>query len=213
VASWFAEGRRSARIAKPNARGLRPALGLAAARADFARCCARIATTPGCTRRTPSTSTRLKYAHGLASTLHAGGVQVHEHSRARSIEPDGAGWIVRTDSAWSAAARLAVCCGGYIGDFCPRLGPREPSGGNLRHGDRAPGRSPRAGHADASRRVRHPLRVRLLPAVSPTPGCCGAGACRCGNLRRIVIAKLLLRDLLRVYPQLQGVPSRTPGAG
>ena len=41
----------------------------------------------------------LKYARGLARALAAGGIRVHEHSRATAIARDGEGWRVTTAAA------------------------------------------------------------------------------------------------------------------
>jgi gamma-glutamylputrescine oxidase len=63
----------------------------------------------------------LKYAHGLARALAAGGVRVHERSRATRIAPDGKGWRVSTANGAVKARDLVLCCGGYLGRLSPRL--------------------------------------------------------------------------------------------
>jgi glycine/D-amino acid oxidase-like deaminating enzyme len=63
----------------------------------------------------------LKYARGLARSLAAGGVRVHEHSRAIRIAPDGKGWRVTTARGEVRAREIVVCCGGYLGHLSPSL--------------------------------------------------------------------------------------------
>ncbi|XLZ71347.1 FAD-binding oxidoreductase [Massilia sp. SR12] len=68
----------------------------------------------------------LKYAQGLASALHAGGVRVHEGSRATAITPvtNGqapSGWRVSTAGGEVLCEEVVVCCGGYIERLYPAL--------------------------------------------------------------------------------------------
>jgi glycine/D-amino acid oxidase-like deaminating enzyme len=63
----------------------------------------------------------LKYARGLARALAGGGVQIHEHSRATRIAPDGKGWRVTTARGEVRARDIVVCCGGYLGRLSPQL--------------------------------------------------------------------------------------------
>ncbi|MTW13823.1 FAD-dependent oxidoreductase [Pseudoduganella eburnea] len=72
----------------------------------------------------------LKYAQGLAGALQAGGLRVHETSRATAIEAlvriaDGAGggarWRVATAGGEVVCDEVVVCCGGYIERLYPAL--------------------------------------------------------------------------------------------
>ncbi|SFG12005.1 gamma-glutamylputrescine oxidase [Duganella sp. CF458] len=64
----------------------------------------------------------LKYTQGLARALHAGGVRVHEASRASAIEArNGKGWRVATAGGEVLCDEVVVCCGGYIERLYPAL--------------------------------------------------------------------------------------------
>ena len=64
----------------------------------------------------------LKYAQGLARVLAEKGVRVHEQSRVTQIAPAGQGWRVSTAGGVVNAREVVVCCGGYIEKLYPRLG-------------------------------------------------------------------------------------------
>jgi len=72
----------------------------------------------------------LKYAQGLARALTAGGIRVHEASRAAAIDtlssaangPGGsARWRVATAGGEVLCDEVVVCCGGYIERLYPAL--------------------------------------------------------------------------------------------
>jgi len=63
----------------------------------------------------------LKYAQGIGRALSAGGVRLHEQTRATQIAREGAGWRVRTPQGEVRAQEVLVCCGGYIERLYPRL--------------------------------------------------------------------------------------------
>ncbi len=68
----------------------------------------------------------LKYAQGLARALHAGGIRVHEGSRATAIESrrraaGAQGWRVATSGGEVLCDEVVVCCGGYIERLYPAL--------------------------------------------------------------------------------------------
>ena len=56
----------------------------------------------------------LNYVTGLARAAAEQGVSVHEHSRVRRIERDGAGWCLRTEAGEVHAAIVVLACGGYL---------------------------------------------------------------------------------------------------
>lgn len=146
----------------------------------------------------------LKYARGLARALAAGGVCVHEHSRATRIVPDGKGWRVSTGGGEVRARDVVFCCGGYLGRLSPRLAGAmlpiatcvmvtEPLGERL-------GTALRTGAAVYDTRFAfdyyRPLAdTRLLWGGRIDVCERGAGE----------VARLLYGDMLRVYPQLAGV--------
>ncbi|WP_119718247.1 NAD(P)/FAD-dependent oxidoreductase [Cognatilysobacter tabacisoli] len=63
----------------------------------------------------------LKYAHGLASTLVGSGVRVHEGTPAVSLSPDGSGWRVRTPAGEVRARQVVLACGGYLAGLRRRV--------------------------------------------------------------------------------------------
>lgn len=145
----------------------------------------------------------LKYARGLARALADGGIRVHEHSRVAHIAPDGDGWRVATARGEVRAREVVLCCGGYLERLSPRLAGAmlpiatyvmvtEPLGARL---DGAM----RTGAAVYDTRFAfdyyRPLAdSRLLWGGRISVRDRGAGD----------VARLLYRDMLRVYPQLAG---------
>lgn len=146
----------------------------------------------------------LKYARGLARALAGGGVRIHEQSRATRIAADGAGWRVTTARGEVRAREVVVCCGGYLEKLLPRLAgamlpiatyvmTTEPLGARLHT-------ALRTGAAVYDTRFAfdyyRPLAdTRLLWGGRISVRDRGAGD----------VARLLYRDMLRVYPQLAGV--------
>lgn len=145
----------------------------------------------------------LKYAQGLAAALVAGGVRVHEQSRALKIEADGAGWRIATAGGSVRAGQVVVCCGGYIERLYPKL-----AGAIL----------PIATYV----MVTEPLGARLPAAMATQAAIYDTRFAfdyyrPLGDTRllwggRISIrergapdvARLLYQDMLKVYPQLEG---------
>lgn len=145
----------------------------------------------------------LKYAQGLARALAAQGVRVHEGSRAVRIERDGHGWRVRTQGGEVRAKDVVICCGGYIERLYPRLADAmlpiatyvmatEPLGERLQE-------AVRTGAAVYDTRFAfdyyRPLAdTRLL----------WGGRIAVRDRKPADVARLLYRDMTRVYPQLEG---------
>ena len=145
----------------------------------------------------------LKYAQGLARALAAGGVRVHEQSRALAILRDGAAWRVRTAQGEVRARDVVICCGGYIEQLYPRLAGAmlpiatyvmvtEPLGEGL-------GKAMRTGAAVYDTRFAFDY-YRPLPDTRLLWG--GRIAVRERGAQDV--ARLLYRDMLKVYPQLAG---------
>jgi glycine/D-amino acid oxidase-like deaminating enzyme len=149
----------------------------------------------------------LKYAQGLARALHAGGVRVHEQTRATSIEARhgtaGGGWRVASAGGEVICEEVVVCCGGYIERLYPALARAilpiatyvmvtEPLGERL----------PQALATDAAIYdtrfafdYYRPLRdSRLL----------WGGRISIRSRSPADVARLLQQDMLKVYPQLAG---------
>lgn len=145
----------------------------------------------------------LKYAQGLARTLAARGVRVHEESRVARIAADGAGWRVSTARGEVRAREVVVCCGGYIEKLYPRLGGAvlpiatyvmvtEPLG------DRLQG-AMRTGAAVYDTRFAFDYYRPLADTRMLWGGRISVSE-RSGE----DVARLLYQDMLKVYPQLAG---------
>lgn len=146
----------------------------------------------------------LKYAQGLASAIEAQGGRVHEGSPVRAIEDAGAVKRVHTAGGVVEARHVVVCCGGYIERLYPALGravlpiatyvmATEPLGGRL---DSA--MTTRAAVYDTRFAFDY---YRPLPDTRMLWG----GRISIRDRGPEAVAGLLYRDLLKVYPQLEGV--------
>ncbi len=147
----------------------------------------------------------LKYARGLAHVLAAAGVRVHERSRVSRLERDGEGWRVATvDGATVRAPHVVLACGGYLSGLVPRVDAAvlpiatyvmvtEPLGD-------------RAGDAIRTAAAVYDTRFafdyyRLLPDTRLLWG----GRISVRDRAPREVERLLRRDVLRVFPQLEGV--------
>lgn len=147
----------------------------------------------------------LKYAQGLARVLQAGGVRIHEASRATRIARAGAGWRIETGSAQVQCRRLAMCCGGYLaGDLVRPLERAtmpiasfvmvtEPLGARLHGAMRTQAAVFDTRFAFDYHRPLRDSRILWGGRISTRQPSVGR------------LASLLYGDLLRVYPQLAGV--------
>jgi glycine/D-amino acid oxidase-like deaminating enzyme len=146
----------------------------------------------------------LKYARGLARALVAGGVRVHERSRAARIAPDGKGWRVTTANGEVRARDVVVCCGGYLERLSPKLAGAmlpiatyvmvtEPLGARM---DGAL----RTGAAVYDTRFAFDYYRPLADSRLLWGGRIAVRDRAAGD-----VARLLYGDMLRVYPQLAGV--------
>jgi gamma-glutamylputrescine oxidase len=146
----------------------------------------------------------LKYALGLARRLRDAGVRLFEHSRVLRYEKVGGGWRVMTGVAQVRCKELVICGGGYLDGLCRPL---------------ARATLPIATYVMAT----EPLGPRLQDAVRTTAAVFDTrfafdyyrplpdtrllwgGRMAVRERSSTAIARLLYRDLLRVYPQLEGV--------
>lgn len=146
----------------------------------------------------------LKYARGLAHALAGAGVRVHERSRATAIAADGKGWRVITARGEIRAREVVLCCGGYLGQLSPRLASAmlpiatyvmvtEPLGSRLHS-------VMRTGAAVYDTRFAFDYYRPLADTRLLWGGRIAVRARPAG-----VVASLLYRDMLKVYPQLAGV--------
>lgn len=150
----------------------------------------------------------LKYAQGLARALHAGGVRVHEGSRATSIGGRvsggaGGGWRVATAGGEVLCDEVVVCCGGYIERLYPALaGAILPIATYVMVTEPLGARLPQALATDAAIYdtrfafdYYRPLQdSRLL----------WGGRISIRSRSPDEVARLLYEDMLKVYPQLEG---------
>jgi gamma-glutamylputrescine oxidase len=146
----------------------------------------------------------LDYLHGMVRAAMAQGVRFHEQSRVRSVERRGAGWRVTTAAGSLNAETVVLACGGYLAHL-------------EREVDRAV--LPIATYV----MVTEPLGERLHACLHTEAAIYDTrfafdyyrplkdsrllwgGRISIRDRSPEVVKKLLLRDLLRVFPQLAGV--------
>jgi gamma-glutamylputrescine oxidase len=145
----------------------------------------------------------IDYLHGMVRAARQQGVDFHERSRVRRLVRDGAGWRVCTEAGEVRAHTVVLACGGYLAHLERKVDRAvlpiatyvmvtEPLGDRLReclHTEAAIYDSRFA--FDYYR----PLKdTRLL----------WGGRISIRRRSPAAVRKLLLRDLLRVFPQLEG---------
>jgi gamma-glutamylputrescine oxidase len=146
----------------------------------------------------------LKYVQGLAKVLQGSGVAVHEHSRVLGIQAQDGQWRLETARGSLRAQNVVVTCGGYIDRLVPGLARAmlpiatyvvvtEPLGERLQA-------AMRVGAAVYDTRFAFDY-YRPLPDSRLLWG----GRISVRDRTAADVAKLLVGDLLRVYPQLRGV--------
>lgn len=146
----------------------------------------------------------LRYAQGLERAATAAGVRVFESSPAGALESNGAGWRVRTPAGEVRAAQVVLACGGYLARLRRRVDASvlpiatyvmvtEPLGPRLRAV-----MSTDAAVYDTRFAFDY---YRPLPDTRLLWG----GRISVLDRRSAAVKKLLRRDLLKVFPQLDGV--------
>jgi len=146
----------------------------------------------------------LKYAQGLARVLREAGVRVHEGTRVGGIDRAGAGWRLRTPGGGVQARQVVVACGGYIGSlFAPLSRAIMPIATYVMATEPLGARLQEAMRTDAAvYDTRFAFDYyRPLPDTRLLWG----GRISIRERAPAEVARLLTRDLLRVYPQLEGV--------
>ena len=147
----------------------------------------------------------LKYAQGLARALSAGGIRVHEQSRARGIAAGTqGGWRIATAEGEVRARDVVVCCGGYIERLYPKLaGAILPIATYVMATEPLGERLPAALATDAAvYDTRFAFDYyRPLPDTRLLWG----GRIAVRERSAADVARLLLGDMMKVYPQLAGV--------
>ncbi|HDR9081134.1 TPA: FAD-binding oxidoreductase [Burkholderia vietnamiensis] len=146
----------------------------------------------------------LKYVLGVAAAAAHGGARVYERSAALGIARDGAGYVVRTAQGSVRAQHVVFAGGGYARGVSPRIEravlpiatyviATEPLGARLADAIDAPYAIYDTRFAFDYYRPLQDTRILWGGRISVLDR--GPDA----------IARLLRRDLLRVYPQLDGV--------
>lgn len=146
----------------------------------------------------------LDYLHGMVRAAQGQGTALHENSRVRRVERDGAGWRVSTDSGEVKAPVVVLACGGYLAHLERKV-------------DRAV--LPIATYV----MVTEPLGERLQECLHTTAAVYDTrfafdyyrplkdsrllwgGRISIRQRSADAVKKLLMRDLLSVFPQLEGV--------
>lgn len=146
----------------------------------------------------------LKYAQGLARTVRAQGVQIFERAPAVALDREGAGWRVTTPAGTVLAQEVVLACGGYLAGLRRRVDASvlpiatyvmatEPLGARLEEALRT-----RAAVYDTRFAFDY---YRPLPDTRLLWG----GRISVRDRSPAAVQRLLCRDLLRVFPQLEGV--------
>ncbi len=146
----------------------------------------------------------LKYIHGIAAAIEAHGVAIHERSPAMAMERHGSGWLVRTPTCIIAAEHVVLACGGYLAGLRRQVDAAvlpiatyvmvtEPLGDRMR---------------DVMRTHSAVYDTRFaFDYYRPLPDSRLLWGGRISVLDRSpeAVKRLLYRDLLKVFPQLDGV--------
>lgn len=146
----------------------------------------------------------LKYALGLAAAIQRLGGRVHESSPATRLSPDGAGWRIDTASGSVKARHVVLACGGYLAGLVRRVDAAvlpiatyvmvtEPLGGRIR---------------DILQTDAAVYDTRFaFDYYRPLPDTRLLWGGRISILDRSAnaVERLLRRDLLKVFPQLDGI--------
>ena len=146
----------------------------------------------------------LAYARGLAAAAAGQGVAVHERSPAVALERDGAGWRVRTPDGEVRAREVVLACGGYLAGL-----RRDVDAGVLPIATYVMVTEPLGERMDAVMRTRAAVYdtrfafdyYRPLPDSRLLWG----GRISVRDRSPAQVRELLRRDLLKVFPQLDGV--------
>ncbi|KFN45258.1 NAD(P)/FAD-dependent oxidoreductase [Arenimonas composti] len=146
----------------------------------------------------------LAYAHGIAATAAARGVALHAGSPATALVRDGAGWCVRTPEGEVRARDVVLACGGYLAGL-----RTEVDAGVLPIATYVMVTAPLGARMDEILRTRAAIYdsrfafdyYRPLPDTRLLWG----GRISVRDRRPAAVQRLLYRDLLRVFPQLDGI--------
>ncbi|GAB2502856.1 NAD(P)/FAD-dependent oxidoreductase [Arenimonas alkanexedens] len=146
----------------------------------------------------------LDYANGLARVAGELGVRLHEASPAIALERAGQGWRVRTPQGEVLARQVVLCCGGYLAGL-----RREVDAGVLPIATYVMVTEPLGPRLDEVIRTRAAIYdtrfafdyYRPLPDSRILWG----GRISVRDRSPAAVKRLLRRDMLKVYPQLEDV--------
>lgn len=146
----------------------------------------------------------LKYAYGLAEAAQASGVAIHPHSPAVGLEKMGGGWRVRTPEGEVNAGQVVLACGGYLAGL-----RRAVDAGVLPIATYVMVTEPLGKRLDDALRTRAALYDTrfAFDYYRPLADSRLLWGGRISVLDRPppAVKRLLQRDMLRVFPQLEGV--------
>lgn len=147
----------------------------------------------------------LKYTLGLADACEAAGVSIHEQSRVLDYQREADGYRVRTGQATLRCRKLVLACNAYLDRLAPRLSARVLPVGT---------------YMIATEPLSEALAQEILPqnhAVSDNQFVLDyfrlsadrrllfGGKCTYSGRTPANLAERMRADMLRVFPQLQGV--------
>ncbi|TNJ34628.1 FAD-binding oxidoreductase [Arenimonas terrae] len=146
----------------------------------------------------------LDYARGLATLASGLGAAVHEQSPAVALERDGAGWRVRTPEGEVRARQVVLACGGYLAGL-----RRDVDAGVLPIATYVMVTEPLGARLDEAIRTRAAVYdsrfafdyYRPLPDGRILWG----GRISVRDRSPQAVKRLLYRDMMKVFPQLEGV--------
>lgn len=146
----------------------------------------------------------LKYAHGLARVAEGQGARLFERTPAVALDRDGAGWRVRTPHGEVRAEQVVLACGGYLAGL-----RRDVDAGVLPIATYVMATEPlgaRLGEAMTTRAAVYDTRFAFdyYRPLADTRLLWG-GRISVRDRSPASVQRLLYRDLLKVYPQLEGV--------
>ena len=146
----------------------------------------------------------LNYAIGLAAAATGQGVRIHENSGVMSLVREGAQWCLRTAQGMVMADQVVLACGGYLAGLQPAIDRAilpiatyvmvtEPLGARM-------------DECLHTRAAVYDTRFAFdyYRALSDTRLLWG-GRISIRNRSPQAVKRLLMQDLLRVFPQLRGV--------
>jgi gamma-glutamylputrescine oxidase len=154
----------------------------------------------------------LAYAQGLAAAAAGEGVTLHEHTPATKLERRGACWRVATPEGEVEAQDVVLACGGYLAGL-----RRDVDAGVLPIATYVMCTEPLGARLDDALRTRAAVYDTrfAFDYYRPLPDSRLLWGGRISVLDRSPdqVRRLLLRDLLKVFPQLEGVRIETAWSG